>query len=143
MDQPAENEYTRGLFRPATIDPPTLPPNHRHIFSELPPYGLTPITEWGACLYAKTGEIKAKSWSGLVTYYTRHPVLDWEWLQRVKPDWECCPQCGRWFPKEARYWWTRNRERGYLWLDACRDCKCKTDRRVREKKRFTKLTVQH
>jgi hypothetical protein len=135
--QPIVNEYQRVL-RAATeaqAHPPTLSPLSHHIFRELPPYGQTVITEWGAVLYGKCGEIKAKTTSGLVTFYSRHPVLDWSWLQREHPDWICCPQCGRTYPKQARYWWVRNKARGYFWLDACRDCKCKTSSRWGERKR--------
>ena len=143
VSEPSVNEYKRALNAAAQNNhlPPALPSLSHHIFRELPPFRQTSITEWGACLYAKTGDIKAKSVNGLVTFYSRHPVLDWDWLQRVLPDWVCCPKCGRSFPRDARYWWVRNREKDYLWLDACRDCKCKTERRVRDKKRFTKLAV--
>ena len=132
--QPDVNEYQRALHRAAQSKARFEALSH-HIFRPLPTYRLTPLTEWSACLYAKTGEIKAKSLSGLVTYYSSHPTLDWEWLQRVKPDWVCCPQCGRAFPKDARYWWWRNKPKGYLYLDACRDCKCKTAERWSERKR--------
>jgi hypothetical protein len=134
---PQVNEYQRCLASPVPHprSPCGEPLSPQHPFEPIPLFRLTPITEWGACVYARTGEIKAMSWSGLVTYATRYPVLDWEWLQRIKPDWVCCPKCGRSFPRDARYWWWRNKEKGYLWLDACRDCKCQTGRRVRDKKR--------
>jgi len=137
LEPPQVNEYQRALFAAAEH---SARAEHCYarpgMFRDLPPYGQTPITEWGACLYAKTGEIKAKSWSGLVTFYTRQPLLDWDWLQTFSQDWVCCPQCNRMLPKEPRYWWWRNKEKGYLWLDACRDCKCSTERRVRDKWRM-------
>ena len=133
VSEPILNEFERALLRPATISP--LPPNHRLTLQPLPEYHLTPLTEWAACLYAKEGIIKAKTHSGLVTYWDNLEPLDWAWLQRQQADWVCCPQCGRAFPKEARYWWVRNKAKGYLWLDACRDCKCSTDQRWGERKR--------
>ena len=135
--QPEVNEYQRTLV--AALNNVTNRNGNGRlpalIFRELPPYRQTAITEWGACLYGKTGDIKAKTSNGLVTFYTRRPVLDWAWLERMPHDWVCCPQCGRVLPKEPRYWHWRNRSRGYLWLDACRDCKCRTEQRWGERKR--------
>jgi hypothetical protein len=79
--------------------------------------------------------ILAKSDFIIKTFSTQALPLDHGWFQTVHPDWVCCPQCNRSYPKDPRYWWWRNKEKGYLWLDACRDCKCKTKRRVKDKKR--------
>ena len=130
VSEPSINEYQRALLRAGTNghNPPALPRPFRNIFSELPPFRQTAITEWGACLYAKTGDIKAKSVNGLVTFYSRHPILDWDWLQRILPGdgWIICPMCGLRLPHTAQYWW---KDGVYLRKDKCRNCSCKTARR--------------
>jgi hypothetical protein len=138
IEPPQVNEYQRVLVAARNNSPTEPPPpvrSFRDVFADLPPFHQTPITEWGACLYAKNGEIKAKSWSGLVTFYTRHMPLDWSWLKDLQRDWVCCPVCQNWYPKEPRYWWWRNREKGHMYFDACRDCKCTTAQRWGSRKR--------
>ena len=141
ITEPALNEFQRALLRPATI---ALLPLPSYVFKPVPEYNQTSLVEWAVCKRydEKYSPIIQKSGDGLATYWSEALPLDHGWLGSGQTDWVCCPQCGRAFPKEARYWWVRNKAKGYYWMDACRDCKCATGRRVRDSKRFARLTVQ-